>query len=85
MECGKAPGQWAGAPESAGKYSYVVVGVGHAFRPLHLHFSMCIRGRSVSALLTLLVFWDVWCSLLTVEPEEDFAHDVSLRRKLERD
>jgi hypothetical protein len=30
-------------------YSYVVVGVGHAFRPLHLCFSARIRGRRVSS------------------------------------
>jgi hypothetical protein len=53
MERGKAPGRQAGAPESAGKYPYVVVGVGHAFRPLHLRFSVHIRGRCVSPALVL--------------------------------
>jgi hypothetical protein len=32
----------------------------------------------------LLVFWDAWRSPPTMEPEEDFAHGVSLR-KLERE
>lgn len=39
----------------------------------------------VLALLTLLVFWDAWRSPPTMEPEEDFARGVSLRRKLERE
>jgi hypothetical protein len=39
----------------------------------------------VLALLTLLVFWDAWRSPPTIEPEEDFAGGVSLRRKLERE
>jgi len=39
----------------------------------------------VLALITLLVFWDAWRSPPTMEPEEDFAHGVSLRRKLERE
>jgi len=39
----------------------------------------------VLALITLLVFWDAWRSPQRLEPEEDFAHGVSLRRKLERE
>jgi hypothetical protein len=39
----------------------------------------------VLSLLTLLVFWDAWRSPPTMEPEEDFASGVSLRRKLERE
>jgi hypothetical protein len=39
----------------------------------------------VLALLTLLVFWDAWRSPPTMEPEEDFARGVSLRRKLEHE